>query len=247
MKFAIRAGVFILVFAFWTSVIQAQEWLSISAPNCDYGGEILSIEALDELTVRFRLCRPDSAFASKIAFGAFAIHPSEYLQATGGTGDLLTKPVGTGPYQLESWEQGSQIILKRNENYWGPLAIEPELIIRWNAEARARYDLLKANQTDAIDNPGREEFDLIRNDADLALYPRPSTTIFYIGINNRFPPFNNPLVRKAMAYAINKQHIVDQYYPEGSLAADQFMPPAILATHQKCALFLMILIAREAC
>lgn len=233
MKFAARICVFTLPFLFWTTLTQAQMGMGVSAENCDYGGEILSIEALDELTVRFRLCRPDSAFASKIAFGAFAIHPSEYLQATGGTGELLEKPVGTGPYQLESWERGSQITLKRNENYWGPLALESELIVRWNAEAQARYEMLKANETDAIDNPGREEFDLIRGDSDLALYPRPSTTIFYVGINNRFPPFDNPLVRKAMAYAIDKKRIVERYYPEGSMVADQFMPPAIFGHTQE--------------
>lgn len=233
MKFAVRVWIFALFFLFWITLAQAQEWMRLSAENCDYGGEILSIEALDDLTVRFRLCRPDSAFASKIAFGAFAIHPSEYLQATGGGGDLLEKPIGTGPYRFESWERGSQIILTRNENYWGPLALEPELIVRWNAEARLRYQALKANETDAIDNPGREEFDMIRSDPDLALYPRPSTTIFYIGINNRFPPFDNPLVRRAMAYAINKQRIVERYYPEGSLAADQFMPPTIFGYTQE--------------
>jgi len=65
---------------------------------CAYGGLLKSIEAVDDLTVKFNLCSPDVAFPSKLAFTAFNIHPSEYLEATGGTGDLLEKPVGTGAY-----------------------------------------------------------------------------------------------------------------------------------------------------
>lgn len=210
-----------------TRITSAQNWLRFAAPDCDYGGEIFAVEAVDALTVQFTLCEPDSAFASKMAFGAFAIHSSEYLQATGGTGDLLTKPVGTGPYALASWTPGTEIVLQRNENYWGPPAFEPRLVIRWNEYVNERYAALQAGEVDGIDNPGREEFELIRGDPNLVLYPRPSTTIFYLGINNRFPPFDNLLVRQALAHAIDKDRIVELYYPEGSTPADQFMPPTI--------------------
>ena len=205
----------------------AQDWLRVAAPSCDYGGEILAVEALDALTVQFTLCEPDTAFASKLAFGAFAIHPSEYLQSTGGTGELLASPIGTGPYAFERWEPGKEIVLRRFDDYWGPLAFEPNLVIRWNEAVDARYDALKTGAVDGIDNPGREEFEMIRRDPNLVLYPRPSTTIFYLGINNRFPPFDNLLVRQALAYAIDKERIVEQFYPEGSTVADQFMPPTI--------------------
>lgn len=217
----------IFIFLVFSLRAAAQDWLRVAAAGCDYGGEILAVEALDELTVQFTLCEADTAFASKMAFGAFAVHPTEYLYATGGTGDLLTRPVGTGPYMLESWTPGEQIILQRNDAYWGPLAFEPRVIVRWNAEARARYNDLTAGRVDGIDNPGREEFSLIGGDPNLVLYPRPSMNIFYLGINNRFPPFDNLLVRQAMAHAIDKQRIVERYYPEGSTPADQFMPPTI--------------------
>ncbi len=206
---------------------QAQDWLKVSAPDCDYGGEIRVIEALDALTVRFSLCYPDSAFPSKVAFSAFAIQPAEYLQNTGGTGELLTHPIGTGPYQFESWDAGEQITLRRFEDYWGVPALDDKLIFRWDASADARYAALAAGDVDGIDNPGRDAFTMIRDAADLMLNQRPSTAIFYVGINNRMAPFDNVLVRRAMAYAINKQRIVDLYYPEGSTVAGQFVPPTI--------------------
>lgn len=84
------------------------DWSMVSAENCDYGGNILSIEAVDELTVQFTLCSPDPALPSKVAFAALNIHPSEYLEATGGGGvELFENPVGTGPYMLSNWDKGN--------------------------------------------------------------------------------------------------------------------------------------------
>jgi ABC-type transport system substrate-binding protein len=68
---------------------------SLVAADCDYGGKIKSIEAVDALTVKFTLCKSDPAFESKIAFTPFGIQPAEHIAATGGTGDLLSNPIGT--------------------------------------------------------------------------------------------------------------------------------------------------------
>ncbi len=63
--------------------------MSVAAENCDYGGKIESIEAVDEMTVQFNLCKPDPAFLAKVAFTPFGIQPAEYIAATGGTGAIL--------------------------------------------------------------------------------------------------------------------------------------------------------------
>jgi ABC-type transport system substrate-binding protein len=201
--------------------------ITYAAESCDYGGEILSISALDPGTVQFQLCFPDPAFPSKVAFASFGIQPLEHLIATGGGGDLVSSPIGTGPYQLESWEQGSEIVMTRFDDYWGGPANEPTVIFRWNSEAAARLVELQAGTADGIDNPAPGDFEVIANDPNLILYERPSLNIFYLGINNTVPPFDNVQVRQAIAYAIDKQRIVDNFYPAGSTVADQFVPPAI--------------------
>ncbi len=205
----------------------AGEWLSQSADNCDYGGEFLTIEALDELTVKFTLCYPDPAFPSKIAFSAFPINDTAYLEETGGGGDIVDNPIGTGPYMVENWNRGSELVMTRFDDYWGDPAIADTLIFRWNSEAAARLVELQAGTIDGMDNPGSDDFSVIENDPNLTLYERPGTNIFYIGMNNTYPPFDNERVRQAFAMAIDKQRIVDNFYPRGSIVADQFMPPAI--------------------
>lgn len=201
--------------------------MTYAAPDCEYGGSILSITAVDELTVEFQLCVPDPAFPSKVAFSSLSIIPSEYLEATGGTGDLLTAPIGTGPYRLENWDLGNEIVMTRFDEYWGDPAADATLIFRWNSEAAARLVELQAGTVDGIDNPAPGDFDVIANDPTLQLLPREGLNVFYLGMNNFFEPFDNVKVRQAVAHAIDKQRIIDNFYPAGSTVADQFMPPAI--------------------
>jgi peptide/nickel transport system substrate-binding protein len=85
-------------------------------PDCTGGsGSFSRIEALDQYTVEFERCAPDPAFLAKVAFTAFAIWPEEYLESTGGSGELLERPIGTGPYKIEAWNRGDSIIFSRNE------------------------------------------------------------------------------------------------------------------------------------
>jgi ABC-type transport system substrate-binding protein len=195
--------------------------------ECEYGGEFKTIEAVDDLTVKFSLCAPDVAFPSKVAFSAFQIHPSEYLESTGGTGDLIEKPIGTGPYQLDTWQKGDSITFKRFADYWGEPAKSETLIFRWSAEGAQRLLELQSGAVDGIDNPTPDDFEVIQADSSLQLYPRPALNVFYVGFNNTYPPFDNEQVRQAIAIGLDRQRIVDNFYPAGSEVASHFTPCAI--------------------
>jgi len=201
--------------------------MTISEADCSYGGLFKSIEAVDDMTVKFTLCTPDVAFPSKVAFTALNIQPSEYLQATGGTGDILEKPIGTGPYELVDWSRGDSITFKKFDGYWGEPAKTDTVVFRWSAEGAQRLLELQAGSVDGIDNPTPDDFAVIEGDDTLTLYPRESLNIFYLGMTNTHPPFDNELVRQAIAVGIDRQRIVDNFYPVGSVVASHFTPCAI--------------------
>ena len=203
------------------------EPMSVSAPDCDYGGNFKTIESIDQYTVKFTLCTPDVAFPAKAAFSAYGIHDAGYLESTGGGGDLIDNPVGTGPYTFVEWRRGDQLIMKANPDYWGSKAIPENLIFRWSAESAQRLVELQAGTVDGIDNPGPDDFDVVTADANLQLKLRNGTNIFYLGMNNRNQPFDNERVRQAFAMGIDRQRLVDNFFPAGSSVAKQFMPPAI--------------------
>ncbi len=209
------------------TAVPAYEGMLYEAPDCEYGGEFKSIEAVDQYTVKFTLCAPDVAFPAKVAFSAFAINDTAYLEETGGGGDLIEKPNGTGPYILEEWRRGDQMIFTRNENYWGNKAIPETLIFRWSSESAQRLLELQSGTVDGIDNPGPDDFAVVEGDSSLQLKLRGGTNIFYLGMNNTYPPFDNERVRQAFWMAIDKGRLVDNFYPPGSSVADQFMPTSI--------------------
>ena len=208
----------------------AFEPLVVSAADCNYGtadnpAKLLKIEAVDEFTVKFTLCAPDPAFPSKVAFSVFSIADQASLEAQGGDSIKMSdNSNGTGPYVLKEWVRGDHITFEANPNYWGEKAKVQTLIFRWSEQSAQRLLELQSGTVDGIDNPAPEDFDTITGDANLALYPRAAGNIFYVGFNNAMAPFDKVEVRKAFAMAIDRQRIVEQYYPAGSAVAINFVP-----------------------
>jgi ABC-type transport system substrate-binding protein len=191
-----------------------------------YAGNLAGIEAVDAQTVTFTLCNPDVAFPSKVAFSALGIFSEEQLEEA-ATGAPVDAPIGTGPYQLEAWERGSQIVLTANEDYWGDAAAIPTVVFRWSEESAQRLVELQSGDVDGIDNVGTEDFETVLGDSNLQLIEREPLNVFYLGFNVDKPPFDNEQLRQAIGYAVDKDRLVENFYPEGSIAADQFLPPGI--------------------
>ena len=190
-----------------------------------YQGIMGLIKATDARTVEFNLCSSDAAFLSKIAFTSLAINDADYLTTTGGGGDTLVRePIGTGPYKLKEWIAEQEIQLETFAEYWGDPPMTPNAVIQWSTEAAQRLTELTSGSVDGIDNPGSDDFETIEANSDLALYPRTALNIFYVGFNNKFPPFDNEAVRQAIAKGIDRQQIVDDFYPAGSQVASHFTP-----------------------
>ncbi|PZR60650.1 MAG: peptide ABC transporter substrate-binding protein [Chloroflexi bacterium] len=198
-----------------------------------YNGEMKEIKAVDEHTVQFSLCYPDGSFLSKIAFSAFQIQDSQYLQTAMVSHLLLARPVGTGPYMLKEWQRGDHMTLQANPNYWGDKPLVSTVVVKWSSEAAQRLVELQAGTVDGIDNPGTDDFKTIEANPALKLYKRAGLNIAYLGFNNQpkatgFDNSKNPManekVRQAIAMGIDRKRIVDNFYPAGSTVADFFTP-----------------------
>ena len=208
-------------------VAQAQDMLSFAAADCDYGGNLKSVEAVDELTVVITLCNTDALFEQKVASLGLSIHPAEYVNATGGEGDLLTHAIGTGPLKLVNWDQGNEIVFERYDDYWGEPSIEQTVILRWNSEAAARATELRAGTIDGMKFANPHDIPVFRDDPNFNLIDIPPLTGVYVAMSNYFEPLNDVRVRKAIAMGIDRQRIVDNFFPPGSPLTPDFAPPAV--------------------
>jgi ABC-type transport system substrate-binding protein len=195
--------------------------------DADYDGNFKKITAVDRLTVEFQLCNPDVAFLAKIAFSAFGIDDSDYLTANAANKNYLDEPNGTGPYSLAQWDKGNRLVLEAFDGYWGTAAVTPNVEFRWGAEAAQRWLELQSGEVDGIDNPGADDIDDIRANSDVTFYPREGLNTFYLGFNNTIEPWDDVNVRKAIALGIDRERLVDNFYPEGSEVATHFTPCSI--------------------
>ena len=203
----------------------AEGMLVISA-ECK-NNKMKEIAALDELTVQFTTCKPDPAFLAKAAFTPFYIQPQEWIEEKAGTTELLEHPVGTGPYYIESWNRGDSIIFQQFDDYWGEAAKTPTLVFRWATEGAARLLELQAGTVDHIVKLSPDDYETVKNDPSLQFLPVPNPNIMYLAMTNTFEPWGDVNVRTAIALGIDRQRIVDNFYPAGSVAASHFTPCSI--------------------
>jgi peptide/nickel transport system substrate-binding protein len=128
------------------------------------------------------------------------------------------------------------LVFTKFDDYWGDPAKNQTLVFRWGTESAQRLLELQSGTVDAIDNVGPDDFETVQNDSNLQLITRPALNVMYVGFNNNpktegFDNTKNPLakeeVRQAIAMGIDRQRIVDNFYPTGSEVADYFTPCAI--------------------
>ena len=212
------------IYAKW---ITPEEEAPVALEPCEGAGNLLSVEALDEYTVKLTLCRPDPALPYKMAFGTMAMHSPANLEKYGGGGDLGMNPVGTGPYMLKEWVRDDHITLVANPDYWGEPPKTPALVMRPITEAAARFLELQAGTVDAINNLGTDDFPVAEADPNIQILERPPFNIGYLWMNRDFEVFSDQRVRQAVSMCLDRQAIVDAFYPPASLVAEQFLPPVV--------------------
>ena len=187
---------------------------------------ITSVEATDDLTVVFKLSRPQAPFLKNIAMSPFAIASPSAIEASGESfGD---NPVGTGPFTFVEWKRNDSITVAKNEDYWQEgLPKLDTIIFRAIPDNSARLNALMTGEIDLADGVNPSDAQTVESNADLQLIERPSMNIGYLGLTNTRPPFDNKLVRQAVNYAIDKQALVDAFYQGRAEVAVNPMPSSI--------------------
>jgi len=126
----------------------------------------------------------------------------------------VSEPVGSGPYVFEKWDVGSQIVLRRNENYWGAKPKLRKRVYKFITNVSACLQALRSGQVDMI-IPTPEQFAEMVEDAEFnkkfrcLSYWTPWTPFFYMGWNIDTEFFKDRRVRLAMTHIVNRQHLVD--------------------------------------
>jgi peptide/nickel transport system substrate-binding protein len=165
---------------------------------------IETVEAVDPLTVRVTLTAPDGNFPFKMAWGdAVMLDPAS---AAG----LATQPVGTGPFRLDQWVQGDQIVLSAFDGYWGDKPALTTATFRFIPDPSAAFAAMMAGDVDAFPNfPAPEKLPQLQADPRFQVIVGTTEGETILAMNNARTPLDDIKVRQAIAYAINRQDIID--------------------------------------
>ncbi len=187
---------------------------------------IAGTEVVDPLTVKIILKQPFSAFIDTLASPAAVMISPAALKKYGK--DIAFHPMGTGPYQLEQWNQTDFVKVKKFAGYWQPGY--PKLdTITWRpvADNNTRSAMLQTGEANFAYPIPFEQAKLLEKDSKLDLVASPSIMQRYISFNVTQKPFDNPKVRAAINYAINRQALVKVAFAGYAVPATGIVPPTI--------------------
>jgi len=209
---------------------------AVTDPNVDAANlanlyfDVDRAEKISDRVVRFYMKRPYFKAQEVVSFWDIGIYPKHIYQYKDAQkfNQRVSDPVGSGPYLFERWNQGSQIILRRNENYWGVKPKIKKVIYKFITNPIASVQALKAHQVDLI-IPEPDQFaDLVKdiefnNEFNCLDYWSPGDPFYYIGWNEDTPFFSDARVRLAMTLSINREQIVSKLLKEyGEIVSGPF-------------------------
>jgi len=195
----------------------------------DDASYITEVKKIDDLTVEFDLSSPMAPFLANLAMDMFAISSPAAIQAAGEAyGTPTGGCVGTGPYKFVSWQEGTEIVLVANENYWGEPAKIKNVIIRVIPDDSARFLALQAGDIDALEQAVVEDLTTAEADPTLQILTRPALNTSYLAFNFKILEFQDVRVREAVAHAIDKEGLISNFFGKYGTVATNFLPPLML-------------------
>ncbi|WP_347755998.1 ABC transporter substrate-binding protein [Agrococcus sp. ProA11] len=197
-----------------------------------------SCSADDELTATVNLTRPFSGFIPALSLPSFAMQSPTAMEEygaddVGGSAEAPeyseyaeAHPTGTGPFVFDSWNPGSEVVLQAFPDYWGEQGQVQEIIFRVIDDPTARRQALEAGDVDGYDLVAPSDTAALE-EAGFNVMQRDPFTILYLAFNQQVEELQDPLVREAIAHAIDRDALVTQVLPEGTEPATQFIPPVV--------------------
>lgn len=167
-----------------------------------------SVTKINDRSVRFKLKQPDAGFLLNLG-SPFVVGSAILSQKWAQSHDPKREMMGTGPFKMVSYSPNTQLVLKRNDNYWNKEAAAKvsDLTIRYMPEQSAQIAALKSGQIDLM-FPSAEGKLQLRGDPAITTVQVSSTNTLRLNINTNRVPFSNPDVRRAISLALNRAEIV---------------------------------------
>jgi peptide/nickel transport system substrate-binding protein len=178
------------------------------------------IDAPDDSTVVFHLKEPFAALLWNLSEGAIGIVPY------GSLDEITRKPIGSGPFKFVSAEQDKEVILERNDTYWGetPHLARVRFTVVPDATTQA-LELRKGSADLTINSPMPPDTVVtLERDPSLMVQHGPGTRLAYLAFNLRDPILKDVRVRQAIGYALDRRPMIEYLWRSQVQPAHSVLP-----------------------
>lgn len=176
------------------------------APYRSLYAPIKSVEAVDDLTVKFTLSSP---YAPLLSYMDMGIVPQDAASQP----DFSSNPVGTGPYKFVSWSKNNNIVFEANDKYWGGAPKTKKITYFIIPDNTTRAAALESGDVDFIHSPlSPQDIGRLKGDNRFVVAETEGLGFTYACFNFASEVMSDLKVRQAVAYMINKESISKDIY-----------------------------------
>ncbi len=169
--------------------------------------EVDEVEVVDEYLVRLHLNQEFAPIAAHLSHSFIGMHSPASLEAL-DAGQYVEAPVGTGAFKYAAWDRGEQIVMEKNEDYWGGAPELDTVTFKFVPEASSRVIMLETGEAHAIMAVPPTDIERLNDLEDIDVVFENSVRVIYMGFNMEDEKFEDVRVRQALNYAIDKEAII---------------------------------------
>jgi len=164
---------------------------------------VQSVDAPDERTVVFKLKEPFAPFLWNLTRGGVGIVPE------GSPPNVAANPIGSGAFKFVRYIPDGEVVIERNDAYYGDKPHISTVVFKIVPEAVVRaLELRKGSADIALNVLPPDTIEVLKKNKDLEVMEAPGTNYQYVAFNLKDPVFSDLRVRKAIAYAIDREKII---------------------------------------
>lgn len=168
---------------------------------------ISEIQIIDDKTVKLVLSKASAPFVHYLALPEASIVPATWIEAFNA--DPNVAPIGAGPFKFVSWTRGQEILAERFADYYKPGKPYLDSVhYAFYGDENTRVNAIKSGDVDIIDYVPARELQPLEDDPNIH-NERTFGPFMGLQFNTHFEPFSNPKVRQAIAYAVDRDVIIN--------------------------------------
>ena len=191
--------------------------------------EDLGVKALDDQTLEITLLQPTSYFIDVLSMWVYDPVQQATVEANGDSWSTSADTyICNGPFKVTEMNSNESVVLEKNENYWDADNVTlDKLTFRYILDNSTALTAYESGEVDgSISVPSSDYARLKAENAGLQVSPSYGTV--YYNINCSVAPYDNPLVRKALCLAIDRQSLIDNVVQTDAEPAYSFLAPGYM-------------------